>query len=99
VQVSFAGEEVCQARTVKRQTPPRCLRCDEKGHTFYDRKILPSSPSILAAGTGGSIGATAHREKLTFRKRTILTNLTLRRLLRVLLNLQRMLAQLRAMLY
>jgi hypothetical protein len=35
-QDSFAGEEVQQTRTVKRRTPPRCLRCDEKGHTFYD---------------------------------------------------------------
>jgi hypothetical protein len=26
---------------VKRRTPPRCLRCDEKGHTFYDCKNSP----------------------------------------------------------
>jgi hypothetical protein len=44
-------------------------------------KILPSSALTHAAGTGGSIGATAHRENLTFRRRTISTKLTLRRLL------------------
>jgi hypothetical protein len=38
---SFAGEEVQQARMVKRRTPPRCLRCDEKGHTFYDCENTP----------------------------------------------------------
>jgi hypothetical protein len=40
-QDSFAGEEVCQTRTVKRRTPPRCLACDEKGHTFYNCKNTP----------------------------------------------------------
>jgi hypothetical protein len=38
---SFAGEEVQQARMVKRRTPPRCLCCDDKGHTFYDFKNTP----------------------------------------------------------
>jgi hypothetical protein len=44
-------------------------------------KILPSSASKYSAGIEGSIRVTAHRGNLTFRKRTISTKLTLRRLL------------------
>jgi hypothetical protein len=82
VQDSFAGEEVQQARTVKRRTPPRCLRCDEKGHTFYDCKNTPKFTfHTCCRYTGESIGAIAHRGKLMFRKSKILIKLTVGQLL------------------
>jgi hypothetical protein len=78
---SFAGEEVQQARMVKRRTPPRCLRCDEKGHTFYDCKNTPKFSFNTCCSYWRKHRSNCPQGNLTFRKRTISTKLTLRRLL------------------